>query len=333
MKKRVKKVNILITGCAGFIGFHLSQKILFNSEYNLIGIDNLNDYYDVNLKKNRLKILKKNELFNFYKIDINNKKRLENIFKKNKFNYVINLAAQAGVLHSVKFPEDYFNSNIKGFFNLIDLSKKFKIKHFIFASTSSVYGPAKTFPLKENHNTDKPLSFYAASKKCNEVIAHSYSNMYKLPCTALRFFTVYGPMGRPDMALFLFTEAIMKRKPIKLNNNGNHVRDFTHVDDIVEGIFKLIDKKPKESIPFSVYNIGNSKPEKLVTFLKLIEKYLGRKTSIIKRKMQLGDVYKTHASINKLNEAINYKPSKNINVGIKEFVYWYKDYFYRKKNK
>ncbi len=328
-----KKINILVTGCAGFIGFHLAQKILSNPNYNLIGIDNLNDYYDVNLKQNRLKILKKNELFSFYKIDINSKKRLENIFKKNKFTYVINLAAQAGVLHSVKFPEDYFNSNIKGFFNLIDLCKKFEIKHFIFASTSSVYGPAKTFPLKEDHNTDKPLSFYAASKKCNEVIAHSYSNMYKLPCTALRFFTVYGPMGRPDMALFLFTEAIMKKKSIKLNNNGNHVRDFTHVDDIVEGIYKLMDKKPKELIPYNVYNIGNSKPEKLLTFLKLIEKYLGRKTIITKRKMQLGDVYKTHASINKLNEAINYKPSKNINVGIKEFVYWYKDYFYRKKDK
>ena len=330
MNKRKKKPNILITGSAGFIGFHLSLKIIEHNRFNVVGIDNLNNYYDVKLKKDRLNILKKNKSHKFYKIDITNKKKLEQLFNRYNFTHVINLAAQAGVLHSVKNPDTYFENNIRGFYNLINLANKFKIKHFLFASTSSVYGPANKFPLKESNNTDKPLSFYAASKKCNEVIAHSYSNMYQLPCTALRFFTVYGTMGRPDMALFLFTDAILKNKSIKLNNYGNHVRDFTHVDDIVDGIVKLLPMRPKETIPFVVYNIGNSKPQKLLKFLKLIEKYTGNKPKIIERDMQLGDVYKTHASIKKLNNAVNYKPSKNLESGIKEFVQWFKAYFDKK---
>ena len=324
-----KKPYILVTGSAGFIGFHLALKILDKKKYSIVGIDNLNNYYDIKLKKDRLKILNKNKLHKFYKLDLNNKEKLEKLFKKYKFTYVINLAAQAGVLHSVRFPETYFDANIRGFFNLIELSKKFKIKHFIFASTSSVYGPAKKFPLKEDDNTDKPLSFYAATKKCNEVIAHSYSNMYGLPCTALRFFTVYGTMGRPDMALFLFTDAIIKNKKLKLNNHGKHVRDFTHINDIVDGVYKLISLTPKGPIPYNVYNIGNSKPEKLVTFLKLIEKYVGKKAKIVERGMQLGDVYKTHSSIKKLSRAAKYKPTMNIDAGIKEFVDWFKKYFYK----
>lgn len=322
-----KKIYILVTGSAGFIGFHLVLKILNEKKYNVVGIDNLNNYYDVKLKKDRLKILNKNKLHKFYKLDLKNRDKIEKLFKKYKFTHVINLAAQAGVLHSVKHPESYFDANIRGFFNLIELSKKFKVKHFIFASTSSVYGPAKKFPLKEDDNTDKPLSFYAASKKCNEVIAHSYSNMYSLPCTALRFFTVYGTMGRPDMALFLFTDAIMKNKKLKLNNHGKHIRDFTHIDDIVNGIYKVVSFIPRGSVPFNIYNIGNSKPEKLVTFLKLIEKNIGKKAQIVERGMQLGDVYKTHASIKKLSKATRYKPTKNIDKGIKEFVDWFREYF------
>lgn len=323
--KRFK--NILITGCAGFIGYHLSKKLLENKKLNIHGIDNLNKYYDIKIKKDRLKILNKKKNFHFENIDITNKKKIDLIFKKNKYEVVINLAAQAGVLYSIKNPETYLKNNIEGFFNILSASKKFNIKHLIFASTSSVYGPANIFPLKENDNTDKPLSFYAATKKSNEVMAHSFSNVYKLPCTGLRFFTVYGPMGRPDMALFKFTRAILDKKKMYLNNNGNHVRDFTYIDDIVSGIIKLINIPPKKKIPFEIFNIGNSSPKKLKSFLFEIENYLGIKAKIKYRALQVGDIYKTHASVDKLKIKTGYKASTEIRAGIKKFIDWYKEYF------
>lgn len=322
--------NILITGCAGFIGFHLSKKLLENKNFKVFGIDNLNNYYDVKLKKNRLKILKNIKKFKFEKLDIKNFKKIISNFKRNKYSVVINLAAQAGVLYSVKNPDTYLKNNIEGFFNILVASKNFKIKHLIFASTSSVYGPSRTFPHKETDNTDKPLSFYAATKKCNEVMAHSFSNIYKLPCTGLRFFSVYGPMGRPDMALFKFTKSIIQNKYINLNNNGNHIRDFTYIEDVVLGIIKLIKKPPSSNIPFEIFNIGNSNPIRLKFFLKEIENYLGIKAKIKLRDLQLGDIYKTHASIKKLKNKIGYQAFTNAKTGIKKFVDWYKFYFSKK---
>ena len=236
-------MNILVTGSSGFIGFHTINKLSKYSKYKIFGIDNQNDYYDVNLKKDREKILIKLPNYSFKKLDITNLKLLNNFFKKNKIHTVIHLAAQAGVRDSVKYPDKYFNNNIIGFYNIIQLSNKYKIKHLIFASTSSVYGGKEIFPLKENIAIDGPLSFYAASKICNETIAHAYSNIYKLPCTGLRFFTVYGPYGRPDMALYKFVSGIKNKKKLKLYNNGNHIRDFTYIEDITSYIVELI-KKP-----------------------------------------------------------------------------------------
>ena len=264
-------MNILVTGSAGFIGFHLCKKLLSNSKNSIIGIDNLNKYYDVNLKKDRIKILNKYKNFSFKKIDLKNLIELKKIFEKYKINYVVHLAAQAGVRHSIKKPRLYFKNNLEAFFNILDLSKDFKVKHFIFASTSSVYGENTKFPLKESYDTNKPISFYAASKKSNEVMAHSYSYIYNLPCTGLRFFTVYGPYGRPDMALFKFTKSIIENKNVELFNNGNHLRDFTYVGDIVDGIFSLIKKPFKSRIPFKIFNIGNGKSKKLLEYLKEIE--------------------------------------------------------------
>ena len=323
-----RSINILITGCAGFIGFHLSNKLLKNKKYKVFGIDNINNYYDVNLKKDRIKILNNKINFKFEKIDITNKKKIDLNFKKNQYKYVINLAAQAGVLYSVKNPDSYLKNNIEGIYNILVSSKKYKIKHLIFASTSSVYGPSNSFPLKETDNTDKPLSFYAATKKSNEVMAHSFSNIYKLACTGLRFFSVYGPMGRPDMALFKFTKAIIDKKHINLNNYGNHVRDFTYIEDIVSGIIKLINKPPKNNIPFNIFNIGNSKPTRLKAFLAEIEKNLAVKAKVKYRDLQLGDIYKTHASVQKLKKKTGYSASTDTKTGIKKFIDWYKVYFF-----
>ncbi len=319
-------MQILITGSAGFIGFHLAKKIL-DSNLKVVGIDNLNPYYDVNLKKNRIKILKKNKDFKFYKLDLNQKQKISNIIKKYKIKYIVHLAAQAGVRYSITNPEAYFKSNLEGFFNILQLSKENKIKHLIFASTSSVYGNNKKFPLKENMRTDNPLSFYAATKKSNEVMAYSYANIFKIPSTALRFFTVYGPFGRPDMALFKFAKNIIMNKKIPLFNSGNHTRDFTYITDIVEGIFLLIKKPPKSKIPYRCFNIGNGKPEKLKKFLNLIENNLNIKSKIYNMPLQTGDVKKTHSDISFLKKITNYKPKTRIDDGIKEFIKWYKEYF------
>jgi len=320
-------MKILITGCAGFIGFHVSLKLIKFKKYNVVGIDNINNYYDTKLKVNRLKLLKRNKNFSFKKIDISNKSKILNLYRNYKFDIVLNLAAQAGVRYSINNPQKYFDSNLKGFFNILEASRIYKIKHLIFASTSSVYGNNKKFPLEESFNTDKPLSFYAATKKSNEILAFSYSNIYKLPTTGLRFFTVYGPYGRPDMALFKFTKSILNNKKLELYNHGNHIRDFTYVDDVSNCIFKLINKPPKNEIPFEIFNIGSNKPQKLMNFLKIITKNLNKKPKTVYKSMQKGDVIKSHASIKKINKKIYFKPKTKIAKGIENFIDWYKVYY------
>ena len=319
-------MSILVTGAAGFIGFHLIKKIL-NKNKKVFGIDNINNYYDTNLKKDRINNLKKNKKFYFYKVDLSNYEKLNDIIKKNKINIIIHLAAQAGVRYSIKNPRTYFKSNLEGFFNILEISRDNKIKHLIYASTSSVYGDSKKFPLNENDRTDEPLSFYAATKKSNEVMAHSYSYIYKLPCTGVRFFTVYGPFGRPDMALFKFTKNIINNHPIELYNSGNHLRDFTYVDDIVDGIYSLINKQSKKTIPYQIFNIGNGTPKKLLDYLKYIEKNLKKISKTKKLPLQVGDIVKTHSNINKLKKYTGYKPKTNIKIGIQKFIEWYKDYY------
>lgn len=319
-------MKILITGAAGFIGYHISKKLLSLNK-TIIGIDNLNEYYDVKIKKDRIKNLKNYKNFQFIKIDLSDLKKLDKLFKKYEIKYVIHLAAQAGVRYSIKNPSIYFKSNIEGFFNILELGRKYKIKHLIFASTSSVYGNSKRFPLKESVNTDKPLSFYAASKKSNEIMAYSYSNIYKIPSTAVRFFTVYGPFGRPDMALFKFTNKILNNKKINLFNNGKHIRDFTYIDDIIDGLLKLINTPPKKIIPYQVYNIGNGNPQKLVKYLREIEKNLNKKAKIKKIPLQKGDVIKTHADIKLIKKKVSYNSNTDIDEGIKIFIEWYKKYY------
>ena len=319
-------MTILITGSAGFIGYHVTKKIL-NKNIKVIGIDNINNYYDINLKKNRIKDLKKNKKFFFYKVDLSNYKKIDNIVKNKKIKIIIHLAAQAGVRYSIKNPRTYFKSNLEGFFNILEISRHNNIKHLIYASTSSVYGDSKKFPLSEIYRTDQPLSFYAATKKSNEVMAHSYSYIYKLPCTGVRFFTVYGPFGRPDMALFKFTKHILNNQPIDLYNKGNHFRDFTYVDDIVDGIYSLIKKQSKKSIPYEIFNIGNGTPKKLLDYLKHIERNLNKISKTNKLPLQVGDIVKTHSNINKLKKYTGYKPKTNIKIGISRFIEWYKDYY------
>tara|TARA_B100001093_G_C26850807_1_gene1025061 strand:- start:2977 stop:3948 length:972 start_codon:yes stop_codon:yes gene_type:complete len=319
-------MNILVTGCAGFIGFHLCKTLNENKKNKVYGIDNLNNYYDVKLKNKRLDILKKSKNFCFYKIDIKNIIKLEKNFNANKYDIVINLAAQAGVRHSINNPKTYLDSNIIGFFNVLEVCRNNNIKHLIFASTSSVYGDSKKFPLKEEYNTDRPMSFYAATKKSNEVMAYSYSYIHKLKITGLRFFTVFGPFGRPDMALFKFTKAIFENKKIHLYNNGNHIRDFTYIDDLISMIIKIINKPPNKKIPFEIFNMANSQPTKLLKFISEINKYLNKRIKFKKMPMQLGDVKKTHAHTAKINNVIKKDKKTKLNIAIYNFIEWYKDY-------
>ena len=319
-------MKILVTGSSGFIGFHLSKKLLKN-KFEVIGVDSMDSYYDVNLKKKRNNILLKYNNYNFFKVDINKKNEINKIFGKFKIHYVIHLAAQAGVRYSLENPEKYINTNIIGFFNLINISKNNKIKHFIYASTSSVYGDSKKFPLMEDQNTESPLSLYAATKKSNELIAHSYSANFNLPTTGLRFFTVFGPFGRPDMALFKFTKNILLKKHIELFNNGNHKRDFTYIDDVSESIIRLIKKIPNKKIPYEIFNISGDNPKNLLFFLNKIEQNLNLKAKIKKMNLQNGDVVKTHGSNNKLNKKIKFKPMMKLEDGINEFVKWYKKFY------
>lgn len=321
----MNKKNIVITGSAGFIGFHLSLKLL-KEGYNVIGIDNLNNYYDVKLKKNRNNILRKFKNYIFKKIDIKNSKDLDKTFKKRKIYCVIHLAAQAGVRYSLINPRSYIDNNILGFFNVLDTLKKNKVKKFIYASTSSIYGLQKKFPLKEKFNTDSPIQLYAATKKSNEVMAASYSYLYKINTIGLRFFTVYGPWGRPDMALFKFTKNILRGKPIDIFNKGKHIRDFTFVEDIVNGIFKII-KSNKKNLGSQIYNIGNGKKISLMKYIELIEKNLMKKSKKRFLSLQKGDVIKTHSDTSLLKKEYNYYPDTSVEIGIKKFVDWYVSYF------
>jgi UDP-glucuronate 4-epimerase len=320
-------MKILITGVAGFIGYHLANKLLKTSN-KIYGIDHLNNYYSSKLKKDRLKELKKNKnKLTFYKKDISNKKFVDKIFKLEKFDVIINLAAQAGVRYSITNPDSYIKRNIIGFYNILEASRMNNIKHLIYASTSSVYGDNKQFPLTEKLFTNKPLTLYAATKLSNELMAHAYSYLFKIKTTGLRFFTVYGPWGRPDMALFLFTKNIIANKPINVFNNGNHIRDFTYVEDIAEGIKKIVLSKKKTKEKYNIFNIGNDKPIHLIEYINQIEKCLDKKAKKINLPLQQGDIVKTHASIKKIKKYYNFKPVTNVEKGISNFINWYKSYF------
>jgi len=319
----MKNKKILITGSAGFIGFHLCKDLIKNKNLSLVGIDNVNNYYDVKLKKERINILKNlGNNFKFIKIDLNSVK-IKHLFFKEKFDVVIHLAAQAGVRYSISNPEAYVVNNLNGFFNIINQSSKNKIKHFIFASTSSVYGDNSKFPLKEHYNTDKPLTFYAATKKSNEVMAYSYSNIHKLPATGLRFFTVYGPYGRPDMALYKFANSILKNKFLTMFNYGKHKRDFTYIDDVTNAIKKIISKPSVEKIPFQLFNIASSSPENLKKFLKFIENRLDKKAKIKYLPLQKGDIYQTFGDTSRLKKKINFKIKTSLEDGIKKYINWF----------
>ena len=337
-------MSILVTGSAGFIGFHLTKKLL-NEGFEVVGLDNLNSYYDVILKNERLKELKKfskdlPNKFQFFKEDITNKIFLDDLFKKFNFKKVVNLAAQAGVRYSLENPSAYISSNIEGFANILESCRKYNIKHLIYASSSSVYGGNKEMPFSENQNVDYPISLYAATKKSNELMAHTYSHLYKIPTTGLRFFTVYGPWGRPDMALFLFTKSIINNTPIKVFNNGEMTRDFTYIDDIIESLYRVINKIPNPNIdldnrselksiaPYRIFNIGNSRPIKLMEFISEIENSLGIKAKKEFLEMQPGDVANTFADTTALEKWINYKPNTSVKDGITEFVEWYKKFFH-----
>ena len=332
-------MKILITGGAGFIGFHLS-KFLLDKNFTVYGLDNLNNYYDVDLKKKRLKVLNDYKKFIFLKIDLSDKKKLYKGLRAKKFDYVVNLAAQAGVRYSITKPDEYLKSNLIGFCNLLNFIKDKKIKHFLFASTSSVYGIDNSKTFKEDSPAVFPIQFYAATKRSNELIAHSYSYIYKLPSTALRFFTVYGPWGRPDMALFKFTKNILNNKKIEVYNYGKHNRDFTYIDDVVKSIYLLIKKIPKKKYeknlsnskdaPFSIINIGGGKKVKLMNFIKEIEKNLSKIAKIKFLPLQQGDVADTSCDTKKIKSYINFVPKTNYKIGIKNFVDWYKSYY---KNK
>ena len=330
----------IVTGSAGFIGFSLCINLLERGD-NVIGIDNHNDYYDPKIKEARFDKLLKYSNYQHYRIDLSDKQGLNDIFKNHKPERVVNLAAQAGVRYSIENPLAYINSNIVGFANILENCKQYKIEHLVYASTSSVYGANTKMPFSENDSANHPLSVYAASKKSNELMAHTYSHLYQLPTTGLRFFTVYGPWGRPDMALFKFTKDILANKPIDVFNRGKHTRDFTYIDDIVDGIIKTLDNPassnpkwnsnlpdPANSIaPWCVYNIGNNKPVELMDYIKALEEALGKKAKINFLPLQPGDVPDTYADANNLKEKFNYKPSTTVTEGVTKFVEWYKKYY------
>jgi len=314
--------DILVTGAAGFIGFHLSKKLLEMGE-RVVGVDNLNSYYDVNLKKARLEILKSDNNFGFYKEDIQNLDGLKDIFKQHQVEIICNLAAQAGVRHSLKDPFSYQKSNLEGFLNLLELARKYKVKNFVYASSSSIYGNNKKIPFSIDDRVDTPISLYAATKKANELMAHAYSHLYQIPCTGLRYFTVYGPWGRPDMALFLFTDAILKGMPINVYNYGRMKRDFTYIDDIVEGTIAAL----KRPVPYEVFNLGNSDSVHLLDFIRILEEELGQEAEKNMMPMQPGDVAETAADIQKTRKLLGFNPKTPLRDGIKEFVAWYRQYY------
>lgn len=326
----------LVTGAAGFIGFYLSKKLL-EKGCRVIGIDNINDYYDVNLKYARLEKLKPFENFTFIKGDISDKAMIMKTFEEYKPSIVVNLAAQAGVRYSIENPDVYMHSNVIGFFNILEACRYNSVEHLVYASSSSVYGSNKKVPFEETDFVDNPVSLYAATKKSNELMAHTYSHLYKIPATGLRFFTVYGPMGRPDMAYFGFTDKYFNGEPIKIFNNGDFehdlYRDFTYVDDIVEGIERLLSNPSVDVVPHKVFNIGNNSPEKLMVFIttleKCLSKALGREVIFEKifEPLKAGDVPATYASTDKLQEAVGFKPSTSIEEGLQRFADWYVQYY------
>lgn len=332
-------MNILVTGAAGFIGFHLTTRLLAEG-FHVIGIDNMNDYYDVQLKKDRLKLLEGNTHFEFFQMDLSDKESLYQLFEDNTIPIVINLAAQAGVRYSLTNPHSYVTSNLVGFVNILEACRHYSVGHLIYASSSSVYGANITIPFSTKHSVDHPVSLYAASKKANELMAHTYSHLFQIPTTGLRFFTVYGPWGRPDMAYYSFTKDIMEERPIKVFNNGDMRRDFTYIDDIVEGIVRLLDKPPKYNsewdrvnpdpstsyAPYKVYNIGNHNPVKLMDFIKILENLIGKKAKMEFLPMQAGDVKETYADITDLNKDVGFYPTTSIEEGLAHFVKWYKLY-------
>ncbi|MFT2090421.1 NAD-dependent epimerase [Paraglaciecola sp. 2405UD69-4] len=336
-------MKILVTGVAGFIGYHVTKYLLSRGDL-VVGIDNLNDYYDVALKEGRLKELSNHnasENFTFIKMDLADRENIENLFKTSHFEKVVHLAAQAGVRYSIENPHAYVDSNLIGFMNILEGCRHFNIKHLVYASSSSVYGANETIPFKESDNVDHPVSLYAATKKANEAIAHSYSHLYNLPTTGLRFFTVYGPWGRPDMALFKFTKAILKEETIKVFNYGNHRRDFTYIDDIVTGIILSLDNiaqantqwtgaKPDPSsskAPWKIYNIGAHKPVNLLAFIETLENALNKEAHKEMLPLQAGDVPDTYADVNALAEDVGYQPKTDLTTGIGEFVKWYKVFY------
>ncbi len=332
--------KILITGAAGFIGFHLTKRLLARGD-EILGLDNLNEYYDVTLKEARLAQLTREQRFRFYKLDLVDREGIRQLFMEQVPDVVVNLAAQAGVRYAEKNPFAYIDSNLVGFAQILECCRHFKTKHLIFASSSSVYGANTRMPFSVHDNVDHPISLYAASKKSNELMAHTYSHLYRLPVTGLRFFTVYGPWGRPDMALFLFTKAILKGESIKVFNFGKMRRDFTYIDDIVEGMVRLLDKPPVPNAnwsgdrpdpgsslaPYKIYNIGNNQPVELMRFIEVLETKLGKKAEKNMMPLQPGDVPETYADVEDLVRDVGFKPDTAIEVGIERFVTWYREYY------
>ena len=332
--------RILVTGAAGFIGFHLAGRLL-DDGLGVMGIDNLNSYYDVGLKKARLKELADQRNFTFVKMDLADQKELHRLFGENRFDVVVNLAAQAGVRYSLENPQAYVNSNLVGFVNILECCRHHQIDHLVFASSSSVYGANTRMPFSVHHNVDHPVSLYAATKKANELMAHTYSHLYGLCCTGLRFFTVYGPWGRPDMALFLFTRAILDNQPIQVFNHGKMQRDFTYIDDIIEGVVRVMGRLPAANpewngddpdpgssyVPYKIYNIGNNNPVELNTFIQTIENALGRQARKEYLDLQPGDVVATYADVDDLMRDVGFKPQTPIETGIQRFVDWFREYY------
>ena len=345
--------KILVTGAAGFIGFHFIKRLIKEGDWQIVGLDNINDYYDVNLKHARLSetgilqnkieynkhVLSEGEArYKFIKLDLIDKENILKLFEEESFDYAVNLAAQAGVRYSLENPQAYIDSNINGFFNILEGCRLYPVKHLVYASSSSVYGNNKKTPFSESDRVDHPISLYAATKKSNELMAYTYSHLYNLPATGLRFFTVYGPWGRPDMAYFKFTKAILNGEPIDVYNNGNMLRDFTYIDDVIEGVYRVITRMPngnKEekinnsatcSAPYKIYNIGNSRPVLLTDFIKVLEAQIGKTARKNFLPIQQGDAKETNSDVTDLEKNINYKPMVPIEVGIKNFLKWYFKY-------
>ena len=335
-----KYEKVLVTGAAGFIGFQLSRRLL-NDGIRVTGVDNLNPYYDVRLKEDRLAKISSADNFTFVNYDLTDREALEDLFGSSDFDVVVNLAAQAGVRYSLTNPHAYVDSNLVGFVNILECCRHHKVKHLVFASSSSVYGANTNMPFSIHHNVDHPVSLYAATKKANELMAHTYSHLYGLCCTGLRFFTVYGPWGRPDMALFLFTKAITEGKPITVFNHGKMQRDFTYIDDIIEGVVRVMARLPEPNpawrgdnpdpgtsyAPYKVYNIGNNNPVELLEFIEEIEKALGREAQKEFLDLQPGDVPATYADVDDLIQDVGFKPETSIATGIRRFIDWYQEYY------